>query len=63
MLHGPDRALRVVPDPPFRYDVQRRVPDVAKARSVLGFEATTSLEDMLAEVVPWIVRAIEAGLV
>ena len=55
--------MRGRPDPPFRYDVQRRVPDVAKARSVLGFEATTSLEDMLAEVVPWIVRAIEAGLV
>ncbi|SHF59428.1 Nucleoside-diphosphate-sugar epimerase [Jatrophihabitans endophyticus] len=63
MVNGPDRALSVVHDEPFRHDVQRRVPDVAKARSVLGFEASTSLEDMLAEVVPWTLGAIAAGLV
>jgi len=34
------------------------VPDVDKARTLLGFEATTSLGDMLNEVVPWIERAI-----
>ena len=32
-------------DPPFEHDVQLRVPDVRKARAVLGFEATTSLDD------------------
>jgi len=38
-----------------------RVPDVRKAREVLGFEATTSLEAMLDEVIPWVKSEIEAG--
>ena len=45
------------------YDVQRRVPATDKARDVLGFEATTSLDDMLDEVVPWVVDAVDAGLI
>ncbi|HEX5591029.1 MAG TPA: NAD-dependent epimerase/dehydratase family protein [Candidatus Limnocylindrales bacterium] len=57
----PRRPLRVVSDPPFEHDVQRRVPDVRKARDVLGFEATTTLETMLDEVVPWIRAEVEAG--
>ena len=60
-VHGPDRTFQVVSDPPFEHDVQRRVPDVRKAREVLGFEATTSLETMLEEVVPWIRGEVEAG--
>jgi len=38
-----------------------RVPDVRKARELLGFEATTSLEEMLDEVIPWIREEIKAG--
>jgi nucleoside-diphosphate-sugar epimerase len=38
-----------------------RVPDVRKAREVLGVEATTSLEEMLDEVIPWIREEIKAG--
>ena len=34
-------------------------PDVRKARDVLGFEATTTLSEMLDEVIPWI-RAEDA---
>jgi nucleoside-diphosphate-sugar epimerase len=49
-----DRPLRLVHDKPFEHDVQMRVPDVRKAREVLGFEATTTLEEMLDEVIPWI---------
>jgi UDP-glucose 4-epimerase len=37
------------------------VPDVRKAREVLGFEATTTLEAMLGEVIPWIRGEVEAG--
>ena len=40
-----DAPFRYVCDPPFEHDVQLRVPDVRKARDVLGFEATTSLDD------------------
>ena len=60
-IHGPDRPLRVVNDPPFEYDVPMRVPDVLKARRLLGFEATTPLGDVLDEVIPWISAEIKAG--
>jgi nucleoside-diphosphate-sugar epimerase len=61
-VHGPDGPpFRYVTDPPFEHDVQRRVPDVRKAREVLGFEATTTLDTMLDEVIPWIRAELEAG--
>ena len=60
-IHGPNRPFRYVSDPPFEHDVQQRVPDTRKAREVLGFEATTSLEAMLDEVIPWIREELEAG--
>jgi UDP-glucose 4-epimerase len=53
-IHGPDRPFRTVSDQPFEHDVQMRVPDIRKARDVLGFEAKTSLDAMLDEVIPWI---------
>jgi UDP-glucose 4-epimerase len=60
-VHGAGKPLRLVSDPPYEHDVQMRVPDVTKAREVLGYEATTSLEDVLDEVIPWIREEIEAG--
>jgi hypothetical protein len=39
------------------------VPSTEKARDVLGFEATTTLDEMLDEVVPWVVEAIDRGLI
>jgi nucleoside-diphosphate-sugar epimerase len=60
-IHGPAREFRFVSDPPFEHDVQLRVPDTRKAREVLSFEATTSLETMLDEVIPWIREELEAG--
>ena len=62
-VHGPGRPLRLVSDPPYQHDVQMRVPDVTKARGVLGFEATTSLGEMLDEVIPWIRDEIQAGAI
>lgn len=56
-----DRPFRYVSDDPFEHDVQRRVPSTTKARDVLGFEATTTLDDMLDEVVPWVVDAVHDG--
>ena len=58
-----DVPLRLVHDEPFEYDVQRRVPDTDKAKKILGFEATTSLDTMLDEVIPWIDAAIKAGTI
>jgi UDP-glucose 4-epimerase len=60
-IHGPDRPLRLAHDAPFRHDVQRRVPSTGKAKRVLGFEAMTTLDEMLDEVIPWVAAAIEAG--
>jgi nucleoside-diphosphate-sugar epimerase len=60
-VHGPDRPLRTVSDPPFEHDVQMRIPDTRKAHAILGFEARTSLDAMLAEVIPWIEAEVRAG--
>ena len=60
-IKGSDVAFRYVSDPGFEHDVQKRVPDVDKAKRVLGFEATTSLSEMLDEVIPWIDQAIKDG--
>lgn len=56
-----DKPFRYVSDPPFPHDVQKRVPDVSKAKRLLGFEATTTLEEMLDEVIPWIADEIKAN--
>ncbi len=60
-IKGPDVPFRYVSDPGFEHDVQKRVPDVSKAKRVLDIEATTSLSDMLDEVIPWIEQAIAEG--
>ena len=60
-IKGPETPFRYVSDPPFEHDVQRRVPATEKARRILGFEATTSLSQMLDEVIPWIQDAIRGG--
>jgi nucleoside-diphosphate-sugar epimerase len=62
-VKGPDVPLRLIHDPAFEHDVQRRVPAVDKARDVLGFEATTPLEEMLDEVIPWIDQAMKNGTI
>jgi nucleoside-diphosphate-sugar epimerase len=62
-IRGPGVPLRVVHDEPFEHDVQRRVPSVEKARDVLGFEATTTLDEMLDEVIPWIRQSIDGGTI
>jgi nucleoside-diphosphate-sugar epimerase len=62
-IHQGAKPFRYVSDEPFQYDVQRRVPSVAKAKELLGFEATTDLDTVLDEVVPWIVQQVGAGFI
>lgn len=50
-----------VSEKPFEHDVQKRVPDVSKAKRILGYEATTSLDAMLDEVIPWIRQQVAHG--
>jgi UDP-glucose 4-epimerase len=58
---NPDKPFRYVSDTPYKYDVQKRVPDVSKARRLLGYEASTSLDKALDEVIPWIKEQIQLG--
>jgi UDP-glucose 4-epimerase len=60
-IKGPEVPFNWVSDPPFEHDVNRRVPATDKAKRLLEFEATTSLEKTLQDVVPWIERAVAEG--
>jgi nucleoside-diphosphate-sugar epimerase len=60
MLRG-NKTFRYTSDKPYHYDVQNRVPDVSKAKKLLGFEAATSLETALNEIIPWIENQIKIG--
>ena len=56
-----EEPFNYLSDPPFTYDVQKRIPSVVKAKRILGFEANTSLEEALAEIIPWVGEQIEKG--
>jgi len=56
-----EEPFRFVSDPPFEYDVQRRIPDTSKAERILGFRAETDLETALDEIIPWIEAELGAG--
>lgn len=60
-VHGDAKPFRYISDPPFPYDVQMRVPNTDKAREVLGFEAKTTMSEMLDEVIPWVREEIAHG--
>ncbi|HVY61389.1 MAG TPA: NAD(P)-dependent oxidoreductase [Planctomycetota bacterium] len=62
-VHKGAKPFRYVSDKGFEYDVRRRVPATEKAKRVLGFEATTTLDEMLGEVIPWIEAQIAAGTI
>jgi nucleoside-diphosphate-sugar epimerase len=59
----PEKPFEVIFDDPYQHDVQKRIPSVEKAKRVLGFDATTSLDVMLDEVIPWIREAILEDLI
>ncbi|MCE5339688.1 MAG: NAD(P)-dependent oxidoreductase [Planctomycetaceae bacterium] len=56
-----DKPFEYASDKPFEYDVQKRIPDVEKAKKILGVECNTTLEQALDEVIPWIKQQIELG--
>jgi nucleoside-diphosphate-sugar epimerase len=57
----PGVPFRYTSDPPYQYDVQKRVPNVAKAERVLGYRATTPLSEVLDTVIPWVRQQVEYG--
>ena len=56
-----DEPFRYVCDDPYPHDVQRRIPSTDKAKKLLGFEATTGLDEILDEVIPWVQEQVRAG--
>jgi UDP-glucose 4-epimerase len=62
-VRGADEPFRYTSDPPFQYDVHKRIPSTTKAKDILGFEATTTLSEMLDHVVPWVRQAVAEGLI
>lgn len=58
---SPEKEFLYTCDPPFTYDVQKRVPSTTKALEVLGFSATTDLAHILDEVIPWVETELRLG--
>jgi UDP-glucose 4-epimerase len=56
-----EKPFRYVCDEPYRYDVQKRIPNVEKAKRLLEFEAKTTLNEALEEIIPWIEEQIRLG--
>jgi nucleoside-diphosphate-sugar epimerase len=50
---NPQKPFTYTSDPPFEYDVEKRIPAVKKAAEILGFEAKISLSESLDEVINW----------
>ena len=50
---NPGKEFKIVSDPAYEYDVQKRVPNVDKAKQVIGFEAKIPLEESLDEVIEY----------
>jgi UDP-glucose 4-epimerase len=57
----PGVPFRYISDPPYAYDVQKRVPSVEKAERLLGFRAATPLSELLDHVIPWVRQQVEFG--
>lgn len=62
-VHGSNKPFRFTSDPPFEYDVQERSPVTEKAKELIGFETTSSLAQIMDEVVPWVAQQIEIGTI
>ncbi len=58
-----DKPFKYVADKPYEHDVQKRVPDTRKAKKILGYEAKTTLSNMLDEVIPWIEQQVKVGAI
>lgn len=60
-IKGSLDGFELVHDDPFQHDVENRSPNVEKAKEVLGFEATTTIEEALDEIIPWIEHQLTLG--
>ena len=56
-----DKPSKHISDPPFKYEVKKRIPGVEKAKRAIRFNVKTLLEDGLIEIIPWVEKQIEMG--
>ena len=60
-IKGPDVPLRFVPTTRSSTTCSAACRRPRRRSDVLGFEATTTLDEMLDEVIPWISESVAAG--
>ena len=51
---NPEKPFTYVSDDPFEYDVQKRIPDVTKAKVLLDFTAEIPLSESIDEVIEYL---------
>tara|TARA_B100000686_G_C16613129_1_gene874924 strand:- start:64 stop:1083 length:1020 start_codon:yes stop_codon:yes gene_type:complete len=56
-----DESFEYISEQQYPYDVQKRSPNIDKAKKILGFEAKTTLDESLNEIIPWIKDQIKLG--
>ena len=52
----PNDKFSYVSDKAYKYDVQKRIPDVSKAKDLLGFTADIKIKDSVSEVIDWTLK-------
>jgi nucleoside-diphosphate-sugar epimerase len=62
-IKGSSIPFTYVCDDPFPHDVQKRIPDTTKMKKLLGFTATTTIDDVLEEVIPWVENALKNKMI
>jgi nucleoside-diphosphate-sugar epimerase len=52
-LINPDKEFSYILEDGYKYDVQKRIPNIDKAKNLLGFEAEIKIKDSVEEVLQW----------
>ena len=59
VILNPSKKFKYICEKPYKYDVQRRIPSINKAKKILNFSAKTSLDVILQEVIPWVKQMVK----
>lgn len=55
---NPDKEFAFTLESGYKYDVQKRIPDVTKAETLLNFKAEISLDDSIKEVIEYMTKKV-----